>query len=264
MWTVSDQMAAAGGGADPITLDLKEPQILRHFPQDANGFLWHHRVLLCKVSPGIWIGLTPDHDLERLNLHEVEHISLDRRSPFPAPQRPYVYAFDDMGRADLERLKRRAQSMATLFNDTAVDDIEVYEWLIAETNHPEFGTVVHEDDIDLGVTMGDSAIIHRNGQEVFVRRISSTDKKQWLENMDSSRGDLRLLGDHRDNQDKRFLDFKTALTLMKESKFDDWPLQGPRVVMEFLKAVRSGPGDLATYHLTWMKASGVNQQHDLP
>jgi hypothetical protein len=40
--------------AQPLrTLDLREPQILRHYPNDANAFYWHHRLLLTKISPGI-------------------------------------------------------------------------------------------------------------------------------------------------------------------------------------------------------------------
>ena len=243
----------------PLTLDLREPQILRHFPQDANAFYWHHRVLLHKISPGVWVGLTPDGDLERINLHDTEHIPLERRSRFPDPQQPYIYAFDDVGRVELERHKRRAQTMAALFNDSAMEDIEVFQWLIASPNHEDFGKPVDAELVDQGVTRGDSGVVHKDGAEVFISRVATSDKEKWLEQMDASRGDVRLLGDHRDSQNKRFLDFRTALTLVKESKMEDWPLQGPRVTLEFLKAVRSGPGDLATYHLTWSKASGVNQ-----
>lgn len=247
--------------ADPndLTLDIKEPQILRRYPNDANAFYWHHRVLLCKVSPGIWIGLTPDADLERIDLHAVEHIPLERRAPFPNAQAPYTYAFDEINRADLERRKRRAAGMASLFDDVPMEDLETFEWLVSDVSHADFGKAVSEQELAAGVTMGDAAVIHRDDQEVFARRISSTQKSKWLETMDSARGDIRLLGDHRDAQNRRFLDFKTALTLMKESKMEDWPLQGPRVTLEYLRSIRSGPGDLPTYHLTWMKSSGVNQ-----
>ena len=100
--------------AHPRTLDIREPQILRHFPADANAFYWHHRVLLHKVAPGVWIGLTPDEDLERLDLHVADHLPLERRSDFPAPQAPYTYAFDDLSRADLDRHRRRAQTWKTI------------------------------------------------------------------------------------------------------------------------------------------------------
>ena len=66
------------------TLDIREPQIIRHYPNDDNGFLWAHRVLLEKAGPGIWIGLRPDGDLERIDLNVVVHIALNiSRSPGP-------------------------------------------------------------------------------------------------------------------------------------------------------------------------------------
>lgn len=101
--------------AQPLrTLDLREPQILRHYPNNANAFHWHHRLLLTKVSPGIFIALTLDGDIERLDLHQVDHIPLERRADFPVAQAPYVYAFDDLSRADLERYRRRAVAMANV------------------------------------------------------------------------------------------------------------------------------------------------------
>lgn len=245
--------------ADPLrTLDVREPQILRHYPNDANHFYWHHRLLIAKISPGVWIGLTPDHDLERIDLHQVEHIPLERRAEFPHAQSPYVYAFDDLPRVDLERLKRRAAGMAALFNDAGMDEDDNYEWMIADVTHKSFGERVEEDVATSGVTMGDSALAVIGDQEVYLKRVLTSQKASIIENMDAMRSDARLLGDHRDNQSRRFLGFKEGLAIMKEDKMPDWPLQGPRVMLEFLQAVRSGPGDLATYHLSWSRASGVN------
>ena len=91
---------------NPRTLDLREPQILRHYPNDDAGFFWHHRVLLEKTGPGVWIAVTPDGDIERIDLNAVQHIPLERRADFPAPQAPYVYAFDPISRAELEGYHR--------------------------------------------------------------------------------------------------------------------------------------------------------------
>ena len=92
-----------------------------------------------------------------------------------------------------------------------------------------------------------------------MRRVAKSAKSKLIEQLDASRGDLRLLGSHTDGSGKRFLDLKTALTLVKESPMTDWPLQGPRMTGEFLRAIRSGPGDIVSYHLAWLKGSGVNQ-----
>lgn len=243
----------------PRTLDIKEPQVLRHFPQDADGFYWHHRVLLAKVGPGIFIALTPDEDLERLDLHTTDHLPLQRRADFPAPQAPYVYAFDEISKADLDRLRRRAQGLASLYNDTAVDDIEAYEWVVADLSSSMFGEVVGEDLVEQGVSLGDAALVEIEGSEVFVRRVSSGNKATFISSLDAARGDLRILGDFRDSQQRRYLSLNDAVNLLKEETMTDWPLQGPRVVLDFLRAVRSGPNDLSNYHLTWLKSSGINQ-----
>ena len=113
----------------PRTLDIREPQILRHYPGDANGFFWHHRVLLEKTGPGVWIGVTPDGDIERIDLNIIVHVPLERRADFPEGQAPFVYAFDPIPRADLEAYHRRARVMANLFNDAAGEDVDAYEWL---------------------------------------------------------------------------------------------------------------------------------------
>ena len=244
--------------AHPRTLDIREPQILRHFPADANAFYWHHRVLLHKVAPGVWIGLTPDEDLERLDLHVVDHLPLERRSDFPAPQAPYTYAFDDLSRADLDRHRRRAQIMAALFNDAPYEDMEDYQWIVCDTTSNEFGQQVPEDLVATGVTLGDSGIVTLDGADTFIKRVLTSKKAEEILSLDKSRGDCRIIGDYRDGQNKRFLSFNDALTHMTEEPMPDWPLQGPRVVLEFLRAIRSGPGDLTTYHLTWIKSSGVN------
>ena len=84
--------------AQPRTLDLKEPQVLLHFPNDAGGFFWQHRLLLEKTAPGVWIGVTPDGDIERINLNQAWHVPLARRADFPHAQAPFVYAFDPIPR----------------------------------------------------------------------------------------------------------------------------------------------------------------------
>ena len=65
--------------AAPRTLDVKEPQILRHIPADPM-FRWHHRLLLKKITAGRWIAISPDHDFEVVDLNTVAHVVLERRS----------------------------------------------------------------------------------------------------------------------------------------------------------------------------------------
>eukprot|EP00974_Lingulodinium_polyedra_P060191 5802085-Lingulodinium_polyedra.AAC.1 len=74
---------------DVLTLDIAEAQIIVEYPDDEGGFYWHARVLLEKVSPGVWVSLTPDMELCVIDLRVVRRIVLGRRAEFPAPQRGY-------------------------------------------------------------------------------------------------------------------------------------------------------------------------------
>lgn len=249
----------AAGHVDPKTLDISEPQIIQHFPHDGGGFFWHHRILLQKCGPGIWIGLSPDGDLSRIDLNQVQHITLDRKGSFPAAQAPYVYAFDDLGRGELESYRRRAKVMNNLFNDQSLEQIDRYEWVVADLARADFGEAVKDDDIANGITMRDSGLADIDGDEVFVVRINADKKEEWLKQRDESKGDSRLLGYFTDGQGRRHLDFSDSLDLMTEPEFTDWPLTGPRVCLELLKSIRDGSSDLVTYHLQWSRNSGISQ-----
>eukprot|EP00435_Cladocopium_sp_Y103_P074830 s13_g51.t1 len=242
----------------PKTLDIKQPQIIRHFPLDAGGFYWHHRVLLEKTAPGQWIALSPDGDLERVDLTTVTHIPLDRRSDFPLAQAPYVYAFDELSRAELESHVRRAKLMSNLFNDASLEEIDSYEWVVGDPSRPDFGEAFKDEDLDDAVTLQDHALIEYEGEVVYAVRIASNRKVEWIKSKEQTKGDARLLGDHRDSQGRRFLEFQKALDLMTSIEFTDWPLSGPRCTMELLRSIREGTSDLTSYHLQWARNSGVS------
>ena len=243
---------------DPKTLDIREPQVIRHYPRDAGDFYWHHRVLLEKTGPGQWIALTPDGDLERIDLTVVPHITLDRNSDFPDAQSPYVYAFDEIPRAQLDHHKRRAKTMSNLFNDATVEEIESFEWLVADVTRDDFGESFRAEDMVDAVYIHDSALVEYEGEVVHAVRVPTSKRSEWIQQREKTKGDSRLLGDHRDAQGRRYLCFQAALDLMTSVEFSDWPITGPRATTEFLRSIREGTSDLVTYHLQWARNSGVS------
>ena len=60
--------------AEVEALDIADIQVLVHFPHDGGRLYWHHRILLHKIGQGRWVALTPDHDLEIVNLAEQRHV----------------------------------------------------------------------------------------------------------------------------------------------------------------------------------------------
>jgi len=238
-------------------LDIPEPQVLRHFPNDENGLTWHHRVLLKKIGQGRWVAASPDLDLELIDLTEVRHYVLERKGLFPEDRRKQVYAFDEVDRVTLNALKRRAALQSALLDDASQEDARAESWLIAEAGHPRFGNEVDADlleDAPLGVTKG---VVTLDGAEVFVEKVDASDIVTWKKAREASEGDLRLLGVHRSSCGDRFLSFRDAVALLKETPLSDWKSKGPRAFREFCMAVRDGPGDLTSYHAEWERRSGV-------
>ena len=240
-----------------LTLDVKEPQVLLHFPLDAGGFYWHQRVLLKKLAAGRWIGVSPDFGLEVVDLNVLRHRVLDRRAPFPLPEALTAYIFDPIGRADLERLRQRAKTMAIILSSEDPVELEAFSWVYADVSDPLFGGVAPEDAVSNGVIMGDLGIVDRDGENVFIIHMAEPRITAWKESRKGHLGDLRLLGDHRDSQGKRHLGFLEALALMRPTKFDDWGLAGPAVLFEYLTALKTAGIELSAYHLAWVRNSGV-------
>ena len=105
------------------TLNIPEPQVLVHFPGDPNGLNYHHRVLLHKISPGKWVTLTPDLDLEIHDLNVRRHVVLGRHSGFPDQYVDEAYVFEEISRNELERQKRLAKTMGSILDDGEIADV---------------------------------------------------------------------------------------------------------------------------------------------
>ena len=240
-----------------LTLDLPDPQIIVNFPDDANGLFWHHRLLIHKVGGGRWVALTPDMEQEDINLGDMQYIVLERRREFPAPQAPYVYAFDDVTAADLRQAKRLAVLRATLLDDEDPQEAGDFGWVIFDAQHARFGERLTAGEVQDATLARARGVAVLDGEEVFVELVDMGELKAWRDQRRQAEGDLRLLGNHRAADGTRVLQLRDAVPLMKQSDFEDWRLPGPRAAREWLAAVRDSAGDLLTYHQEWVRRSGV-------
>ncbi|CAK0890753.1 unnamed protein product [Prorocentrum cordatum] len=242
------------------TLDIPEPQVLVHYPNDEGGMFWHHRILVKKITAGVWIAITPDLELVRHNLLEQRHLVLERNSMFPANRRGEVYGFDPVPRAEILALKRQAAVQAAMLGDGDHDvEMENFVWVVAEVGHSRFAQPLVDAELDqasLGQSKGVALV---SGLEVFIEKVQSNQLQEWMTSRSSEGGDLRTLGDHRDSAGRRHLPLSDAISLMRETSFDDWAMPGPRVAKEWLVSVRDGPGDLSSYHGQWVRRSGVSE-----
>lgn len=248
---------------DGFTLDVPDPQVLVYFDQDPNNLNYHHRLLLNKLGPGRWVGLTPDHELVVLDLNNQRHVVLDRRSRFPAHLQDRVYAFDPVSRNELEGFKRRARTMNIVLGEAEVQEVQALVWVFSDPSSAKLGEVVPQDHLDQLVVLGDRGLLEIEGTIEGVKEIQQSEVASFKESARGSLGDLRAIGQHKDNQNRRFVSFADALSLVRESKFDDWGFNGPRATLEFLTSIRESISDLQAYHFQWLKNSGANQHSSI-
>lgn len=239
------------------TLNFPDPQVLLHFPADPH-FVWHHRLLLHKIGGGRWVCLSPDLELEVVDLSANRHLVLGRASSFPAHVLPDCYIFEELTRNEYERQKRLAKTTGSILDDAGPVDVAAQVWIVSDPAASKFGQVVPSELLEDIVTLGTHGLVEWDAEVLYVKEMALDDVEVFKSERKETVGDLRTIGDHRDSQGKRYLGFKESMTLLRESKFDDWSFTGPRSVKEYLTSILSGPGDLPTYHLSWARTSGVN------
>ena len=248
---------------DDLSLDVPEVQIVAHYPNDPGGFHWHHRVLLHRIDGGVWLTLTPDHEIQRHDLNTIRHRIVERSSPFPGDIAGEVYAHDLIGRAALENYKRQALVQAAILGEGTVGESEAFIWVISESTHPDFGKEVDSALLRNGATgiaFTTKGVVISQGEELFVEKISKADTDAWKKQRGLQVADVRLLGNFRDESGKRHLELVKAIPLMKEPVIEDFPITGVRATREFLESIAGGAHTLLTYHSDWLRNSGVGRK----
>ena len=247
------------------TLDIAEVQVLIHYPGDPDGFNWHHRILLHRITGGVWLTLTPDHDIQRHDLNTVGHRILERRSVFPDDIAAEIYAHDPISKIQLNQFKKRAKTQAAILGEAEVEETESFQWLVCESSHPDFGTEIGEDLLfseATGLAFSQKGVVIINGEEVFVERVPSKDVEDWRKLKGLETGDQRLLGNHTDASGKKRLELSAAVSLMKGSteNSEEFPIAGVRAAKEYHEAVSLGANSFLAYHEQWLRLSGVQKR----
>ena len=249
------------------TLDIPEVQILLHFPQDADGFFFHHRILLHRIEQGIWLCLSPDLEVCRHDLNACPHRVLDRRSLFPADISDQIYAHDPISRAVLNAYKRQAKVQASILGQGEVDDSESFKWLISEVHHERFGSEVDEGLLHsemTGLAFSQKGVtVVMDGEEIYVEKVYDKDIETWKRGKGLESGDNRLLRDHTDSSGKRRLDLTTAVSLMKgtsTTEDKDFPIHGVKAAKELHESVARGSQNFHAYHEQWLRLSGIGKK----
>ena len=180
---------------------------------------------------------------------------------FPQDIENEAHAHDPISRASVLNYKRQPQVMAAILGEGAVDELDSVGWVVADPSHPNFGEVIDAqlmatEATGVGFTL--KGVVLCENEELFVEKISLRDVDDWRGKKGKELGDLRLLGDHRDNAGKRRLELSAAVALMHNAEDKEFPIAGTRSSKELHESAALGPGNFLSYHAEWLRSSGVS------
>ena len=251
------------------TLDVEQSQVLVDYPDDAN-YTWHHRLLLVSLGGSVWICVTPDLAVQRIDLSNHRVVVLQRNAAFPAARVGDTYGFDagDVTPAVLADLLRQARDLAAIHGAPAPGPVASAEvWRISDTSHASFAEEVPAAVLlnpDLFIARDDFALVRIDASWTTAKkeRPETEGKDRFSRGFHSGPGrDRRIMADERDPDGRRFLGLAAILPLLLEVQWPQWPIAGPRSVREFLLAVRAaGHTALLEYHNEWVRTSGASEK----
>ena len=158
----------------------------------------------------------------------------------------------------------RARLWLQFLERVPFDELETVAWVVADPTHREFGSVIDNhlmNNAATALTFSSRGVVLQDGEEIFVERVGLKDLETWKNEKGRELGDVRLLGDHKDNAGKRRLDLSAAVALMHDAKDDEFPVAGVRAARELHDSIATGPGNFLSYHAEWIRLSGVSQRN---
>ncbi|CAK0896305.1 unnamed protein product [Prorocentrum cordatum] len=235
--------------AQPETLDIAESQVCIAFDGDPN-FRWHHRVLLIYL----------------LKLDEYRVVALARAAVFPPRVRGQVYAFGALSDADLANLRRDGRNFAKVlgFPLPAVQPgVEVPRWIVADPASDHFGEELSLELITSAerfISRDAVALVMLSDAEGWVaaESVQLSDEPDWKAEKRAGPGRGRRVLPQT-GVSAHTVSLAQLAALLKSVDVEDWPLEGPKALVECLAAVVSPGHSVSSHWGFWVAQSGVSR-----
>ena len=246
----------------PKTQNIREPQILLYQPDDVDGIVWHHRILVLQVKGAKWVSLDPELELQVIDLDTLEYVLLDKDSDFPADKIGDAFPFEPIPQSEIPGFRRKARTLLALHSE-GPSDAEELVWVICDPRDAYFSTIIPQDRIDAAsadgtmIEGGAKGIVEHEEEFRFIEQVTKTELEGVLKKWRAADSDSRILKVQRDQAGKRNRPLSDAVPVFTEEKMDDWPHVGDRSFMEASDAVLRTSANWKTYHLTWKQESGI-------
>ena len=132
------------------------------------NFEWHHRLLVIQGDGGRWVGVTPDYDVQLVDLSQAVVRTVRRATPWPQDIAAQIYSFDPLDAGDEEDLIQQCKEFASVMGlGPRVDTKRVQgTWRLSDPSSTLFGEVVPEEaliDDECAVRRGSVGLVRIEG-----------------------------------------------------------------------------------------------------
>lgn len=208
----------------------------------------HHRILLYHISAARWANLTPDHDFAIHNFDEDDIVEMEQGQDFPDEVRYSCYAFDTIAPHVLSGFRRRAKLPAAFLGEaTELQEPSATAWIYADSLDARLGETVASEAREVNgafESIGGRGVVRIDGEVKFVKRALLADIPDFVQRRRSSTADWTTLGLHMDSTGRPYVDFRDAVSMMREEDRPHWTFGGPRAASEYPDAIVAD----STYH----------------
>ena len=248
------------------SLDISEPQVALEFADDPVRY--HHRLLLVPLGGGRHIAVSPDWDLDTVDLNVQRVTNLNRNAPFPARIADQIYTFDPVSADEMERVRLEARGLARLLGASVtalVASVESCRWIAADPGHASFGTEVSVElasDPSRFLARGSSGLVDLDGNEgwVFCQNVAAEDEAEWRATKQTGPGrDERIEALEFVAGRRLPIPLHYISTKVRDIKRPvDFPMQGPAAFTELILGIEASGVGLGGFHNWWVTISGIS------
>ena len=250
-----------------LSLDIPEQQVCLDFPLDEN-YTWHGRVLMIMGEPGYWVVMTPDLELEYVQITAHRVVPVGRGAALPNRVLGDVYYFDQVDAPTMDRMRGEARALATAVGVTtlpaALPGAAAARWIFSDPAHEKFG-----QEVDPRMPLDEGKFLARGAYGLVdaglgaqdwlpVELVRLEDDAQWRHEKQTGPGrDFRVLPILRDQAGRRRARLSDTLQRSVAHSSKDWVFRGPSALEELATAIDATGMDLSTYFTHWKGVSGV-------
>lgn len=158
-------------------LDTVHRHVLVQYPEDRDGFVWHHRLLVVPGREGRWVGVSPTHSVQVVDLSELNVRPLRRAAPFPWDiDGSAIFAFDPLQGWEEEDLVAECADLVAVMGIGPALTAPALEgsWFFADPAYAGFSQRVPEEamgDEDAVVVRGTTGLAMVDGEWTFIQKV---------------------------------------------------------------------------------------------